>query len=215
LHCTPSEAHARLRKAKHATMANLLVELIGKDPGAAQDLADERLALAHLRSYVAQFDPNGKSGHLLDEFPRAEEAFGLPLASAYLAVVPVGEWDDRVGSAPPVAKEDTTEWVTLLEPRGDGRGISLPDDSGNLIGTSLFVDLGSETRRVGVVWHSGGRTSVTLGTSHCGEPVRGVCQTGSCGECEIRKVEGRQRSVTCRCPHDGARSGASSPRLRF
>jgi hypothetical protein len=124
-------------------------------------------------------------------------------------VVPVEEWDHRVeaeAESAPLRPSAAKEWVTLVEAPEGGRGISLPEDVSSLVGTSLFIDLGGETCRVGVVvvgYDGKGitRTSVQLGTSHCGEPARGECQTGACGECRFRKVEGPQRGVTCQCPH--------------
>jgi hypothetical protein len=128
---------------------------------------------------------------------------------SFLPVVAVDDWERsrlRAASQPTVV---APEWVTFIMGPGTD-GVTAPDDITREDNVSLFSraeDGTITTMSIRTAEDVGGpRVSVgTSGTlqrglsdsgSHCRLPIRGSCDRGFCGTCELRQVE---RGLVCRC----------------
>jgi hypothetical protein len=133
----------------------------------------------------------------------------LVVDTSFLPVVAVDDWERsrlRAASQPTVV---VPEWVTFI--RGPGTdGVTAPDDNTQEDKVSLFsrAEDGTITTMSIRTAEDVGGPSVSVGTSgtlqrglsdsgsHCRLPIRGICDRGYCGTCELRQVE---RGLVCRC----------------
>lgn len=133
----------------------------------------------------------------------------LVVDTSFLPVVAVDDWERsrlRAASQPTIV---APEWVTFI--RGPGRdGVTVPDDNTQEDKLSLFsrAEDGTITTMSIRPAEGAGGPSVSVGApgtpqrglsdsgGHCGLPIRGTCDRGYCGTCELRQVE---RGLVCRC----------------
>lgn len=184
-----------LQKNRHA-LANILggtaAKLYGLDNIEYSQLSE---VIPHLRELRK----------LLGDGPLA-----LVVDTSFLPVVAADDWERsqlRAASRPTVV---APEWVTFI--RGSGTdGVTVPDDNIREEKVSLFSraeDGTITTVNIRAAENVGGGPSVSVGISgtlqhghsgsgsHCRLPVRGNCDRGYCGTCELRQVE---RGLVCRC----------------
>ena len=130
----------------------------------------------------------------------------LVVDRSFLPVVSVDDWERsrlRAASEPTVV---APQWVAFIKGPGTD-GVTVPDDNTQEDKVSLFSrtqDGTITTMSISTAEDAGG-PSVSVGTpqrdlsysgGHCRLPVRGTCDRGYCGTCELRQVE---RGLVCRC----------------
>ncbi len=136
-------------------------------------------------------------------------AMALVVDASFLPVVAADDWERSRLSAAGRPAVVAPEWVTFI--RGPGAdGVTVPDDNTREDKISLFSRTEDGTITIVNIRTAEdvGVSSVSVGTSgtlqrglsssgsHCRLPIRGICDRGYCGTCELRQVE---RGLVCKC----------------
>jgi hypothetical protein len=192
---------------------NFLITLLEENPQAIANILGGTAARLYGLSAVSDIEYSQLS-EMIPHLRELREVLGngpmaLLVDASFLPVVAVDDWERsrlRAESQPTVA---ASEWVTFI--RGPSRnGVTVPDDNTQEDKVSLFTraeDGTITTMSIRTAEDVGG-PSVSVGTpgtlqrglsdsgSHCRLPIRGICERGYCGTCELRQVE---RGLVCRC----------------